>query len=440
MPFGLTNAPAIFQNFINDVLRPFLDLFVMAYLDDILNFSEKLADHKRHVRQVLRAMQENGLHLAAHKCEFHRTSVKYLGFIINTEGCAPDPAKISTVEEWGKPKEEDPPDAKPFRDVKEVQRFLGFANFYRRFIRDYSKIVAPLTHLSSKDIPFHWSDACQTAFDTLKRAFTTAPTLRHFDHDRQIIVETDASDYVSAGVLSQYDDDGILHPVAFFSKNHSPAECNYEIYDKELMAIVRCFEEWRPELEGALHPIQVLSDHKNLEYFMSTKLLNRRQTRWAEFLLRFDFKIVYRPGKAGGKPDALTRRSGDLPEGGDERLQHMEQTVLKPKNLSAELEKLRLAATWLDSIPGRPPPRLPIINIGPHDLTFEAHSVQDLEAMADAELDSAHQAPPPKTCGEAGGKEMRLLADNPPPNGLPLPLDDQITTAYQNDILANGVC
>jgi len=113
------------------------------------------------------------------------------------------------------------------------------------------------------------------AFDTLKRAFTTAPTLRHFDHDRQIIVETDASDYVSAGVLSQYDDDGILHPVAFFSKKHSPAECNYEIYDKELMAIVRCFEKWRPELEGALHPIQVLSDYKNLEYFMSTKLLNR---------------------------------------------------------------------------------------------------------------------------------------------------------------------
>jgi hypothetical protein len=167
---------------------------------------------------------------------------------------------------------------------------------------------------------FIWSDEYSKSFETLKQAFTTAPILRHFDYDREIIVETDASDYVSASVLSQYDDEGILHPVAFFSKKHTPAECNYEIYDKELMAIVRAFEEWRPELEGALHPMQVLSDHKYLEYFMSTKLLNRRQTRWAEYLSRFNFKIIYRPGKAGGKHDALTRRSGDLPQGGDERL------------------------------------------------------------------------------------------------------------------------
>ena len=176
--------------------------------------------------------------------------------------------------------------------------------------------MTPLTHLSGKDVPFVWTPACQTAFDTLKTAFATAPTLHHFDHDREIIVETDASDYVSAGVLSQYDNHGVLHPVVFYSKKHSPTECNYEIYDKELMAIVRCFEEWRPELERALHPIQVLSDHKNFDYFMFTKLLNRRQTRWAEFLSRFNFKIVYRPGKRGGKPHALTRRSEDLPAGG----------------------------------------------------------------------------------------------------------------------------
>ena len=132
------------------------------------------------------------------------------------------------------------------------------------------------------------------------------------------MVETDASDYVSAGILSQFDDNGILHPVAYFSKKHSSAECNYEIYDKELMAIIRAFEEWRPHLESAQGVIDVLSDHKNLEYFTTTKLLNRRQARWSEFLSRFNFKIKYRPGKAGGKPDALTRRSGDLPKGGDE--------------------------------------------------------------------------------------------------------------------------
>ena len=137
-----------------------------------------------------------------------------------------------------------------------------------------------------------------------------------------MILETDSSDFVSAGVLSQYDDSGVLHPVAFFSKKHTATECNYEIYNKELLAIVRCFEEWRLELEGASSPVQVISDHRNLEYFMSTKLLNRRQARWSEFLSRFNFKITYRPGKQGEKPDALTRRSADLPKEGDERLLH----------------------------------------------------------------------------------------------------------------------
>ena len=144
--------------------------------------------------------------------------------------------------------------------------------------------------------------------------------MKHFNPDLEIVVETDASDYVSAGILSQVHD-GVLYPVAFFSKKHSPAECNYEIYDKKLMAIVKSFEEWHAELESTPHPIQVLSDYKNLEYFMSTKLLNRRQAHWSEFLSRFNFKIIYRPGKVRAKPDALTRRSGDLPhEEGDERL------------------------------------------------------------------------------------------------------------------------
>jgi hypothetical protein len=138
-------------------------------------------------------------------------------------------------------------------------------------------------------------------------------------------------------VLSQYGDDRILRPVAFFSKKHSTTECNYEIYDKELLAIVRCFEEWRPELEGTASPIKVITDHRNLEYFTTTKLLNRRQARWSEFLSRFNFQITYRPGKLGAKPDALTRRSEDLPKEGDERLQHQSQVVLKKENFELPL-------------------------------------------------------------------------------------------------------
>lgn len=334
MPFGLTNAPADFQHFINDVLRPFLDTFCTAYLDDILIFSDTLEQHQKHVLQVLDALCKAGLALKPEKCEFHRTSVSYLGLIVSTEGLKMDPRKVEAVSEWPEPKK-----------LKDVQAFLGFANFYRRFIMGYSKIVAPLTALTKKDTKFDFNDSCRKAFQHLKDAFTTAPVLHHFNYDKECIVETDASDYVSAAVLSQYDDEGILHPVAFYSKKHSVAECNYEIYDKELLAIVRAFEEWRPFLEGATHPIRVLSDHRNLEYFMSTKNLNRRQARWSEFLSRFDFVIVYRPGKAGGKPDSLTRRSGDLPEGGDERLQNLSQTVLKPSNVG--LPPLSLSSLYL---------------------------------------------------------------------------------------------
>ncbi|KAH0611235.1 uncharacterized protein H6S33_011662 [Morchella sextelata] len=326
MPFGLTNAPATFQHFINDCVRDYLDMFCTAYLDDILIYSDTFKEHQIHVEKVLEALQRNGVLLKPEKCEFHTQSTTYLGLIIEPNGIKMDPRKVETVKNWTVPK-----------TVKDVQAFLGFANFYRRFIRGFSELASPLNRLTRKDISFGWTPEAQTAFNALKEAFTTAPILTHVDPEKEITVETDASDYVSAGVLSQYDDNGTLRPVAYFSKKHSPAECNYEIYDKELLAIIRSFEEWRPELEGAVHPIAIISDHKNLEYFMSTKQLNRRQARWAEYLSRFNFVIKYRPGKQGGKPDALTRRSGDLPGEGDERQLHQSQVVLKKENLDAKL-------------------------------------------------------------------------------------------------------
>jgi hypothetical protein len=233
MPFGLTNAPASFQHFINDVLWPYLDVFITAYLDNILIYSDNLDEHRIHVQKVLQALCDADLHLKPEKCEFHRQEVTYLGFIISMDGTKMDPTKVTSIQEWLTPV-----------NIKDVQSFLGFANFYRRFIRGYSAIVAPLTHLTGKITIFVWDTACTDSFAALKHAFTTTPILRHFDYDREAIIETDALDYVSAGILSQYDDEGTLHPVTFFSKKHSPVECNYEIYDKELMAIVRAFKEW----------------------------------------------------------------------------------------------------------------------------------------------------------------------------------------------------
>jgi transposase InsO family protein len=267
--------------------------------------------------------------------------------------------------------------------------------------------------LTKKEIKFKWGTEEQAAFAALKIAFTTAPVLRRFDHDRDVIVETDASDYVSAGVLSQYDDDGILHPVAFFSKKHSPAECNYKIYDKELMAIVRAFEEWRPELQSVENPIQVLTDHKNLEYFTTTKLLNRRQAHWSQFLSQFDFRIVYRPGKSGGKPDALTRRSGDLRKEGDNddaRTTENLSIVIKPHQLVATLDSVYLLAHGDTS-----PPPDPVV--------------------ADAPL------PPDPVVADAPPPSDPVVADAPPPPDplLAAELDRLFNEAYEADHFPNDV-
>ena len=199
-----------------------------------------------------------------------------------------------------------------------------------------------MTHLIKKDIPFKWTTECQSAFDALKKAFTSDVILHHYNPDLKIIVETDASDYVSEGILSQYNKNGVLHPIAYFFKKHNPAECNYEIYDKELMAIICTFKEWHSELEGSTYPIDVITDHKNLEYFMFTKQLSCRQAHWSEFLSHFNYHITYRPGKAGGKPNALTHHSGDLPKEGntlDSRHQYQHQTVLKSHILDDKIKK-----------------------------------------------------------------------------------------------------
>ena len=340
MPFGLTGAPSTFQHYINDVLREYLDIFCTAYLDDILIYSNSLKEHQKHVKLVLQALKTAGLQVEIEKCEFHTTETRYLGLIIGIEGIQMDPKKIETVKNWKQP-----------QNLKDIQAFLGFANFYRRFILGFSTIVKPLTALTKKGAHFHWNEACNKAFQLLKDRFIEAPILRWFDPERRIIVETDSSDFVSGGILSQPDDNGVLHPVAYFSKKHSLEECNYEIYDKELLAIIRAFEEWRPELEGAKYPITVITDHRNLEYFMSTKLLNRRQARWSEFLSRFDFKITYRPGKQGLKPDSLTRRSEDLPQRGDQRLTHQSQVILKPKNFDLPAESLPVKSLPVESLP-----------------------------------------------------------------------------------------
>ena len=267
MFFGLCNAPATFQNMMNDLFRDMLqEGWMVIYMDDILIFSDNVEDHHERTRRALQRLQDSDLFLKAEKCEFDRQEVEFLGSIIRPGVVAMDPVKLKAIIEWEPPK-----------TVKQVQAFLGFGNFYRRFIRDYSKIVRPLTELTKKDQPFLWTPECQKAFDTLKKRFTEEPILQIPDPEKPFQIECDASKVATGAVLRQQGEDGLWHPCAYLSKSFTPAERNYQIYDRELLAIVRALEAWRHFLQGSPHPTEILSDHKNLTYFRTVQKLNRRQ-------------------------------------------------------------------------------------------------------------------------------------------------------------------
>ena len=301
MPFGLTNAPATFQHLMNNIFHDLLDKCVIIYLDDILVYSSNDSDHRHHVRQVLRRLRTNKLYAKHDKCEFHARQVEFLGFIVNPNGVSMDIDKVSAIVDWPTPK-----------NLREVQSFLGFANFYRRFIDNYSKLATPLHALTRKETIFNWGETQQTAFTLIKNSIVKAPVLRHYDPALPITVKTDASDYALGAILSQ-EENGLTRPVAFASRKMLPAELNYPVHDKEFLAIFHAFKEWRQYLEGAQVQIQVYSDHRSLEYFLTTKQLTRRQARWSEYMADFHFTIEYRAGRKSTKPDALSRRADHRP-------------------------------------------------------------------------------------------------------------------------------
>ena len=306
MPFGLTNAPASFQYLMNHIFRDVLDIYVIVYLDDILVFSNNEESHIQHVQTVLERLRQHQLFAKLEKCDFHTTHTEFLGYIISPRGVEMDPAKVKAVTQWPVPK-----------NLKELQGFLGFVNFYRRFIVDFSALAKPLHELTRKDVRFVFEGPQMASFNSIKQSITSAPILRHFDPADPVVVETDASDYALGAIISQTDSAGISRPVAFMSRSLSPAELNYAVHDKEFLAIVSAFKEWRHYLEGSSKPVVVHTDHRSLESFMISKQLTRRQARWSEFMSEFNIQIVYRPGKQSTKPDALSRRPDYRPSDTD---------------------------------------------------------------------------------------------------------------------------
>ncbi len=336
MPFGLTNAPTVFQHFMNNIFADMLDVSVVVYLDNILIYSNNPVEHRAHVREVLCRLRANGLYCKGSRCEFHQDSMEYLGYILSPEGLHMSEDKVKAILDWPVP-----------RKVKDIQSFLGFTNFYHRFIHEYSDIIIPLTRLTRKGTPWKFDDKCMAAFNELKQAFTHTPILTHWVPDQQLVVETNASNYAIAAILSIYLEDGEIHPIAFLSQSLHNAELNYDTHDKELLAIFEAFKYWRHYLEGSADLIDVVTDHKNLEYFSTTKILTRRQVRWSEYLSQFNLVIRFQPGKLGGKPDTLTRRWDIYPKEGDSQYAavnpHNFRPVFTQEQLSASL-----CATFLE--------------------------------------------------------------------------------------------
>jgi hypothetical protein len=258
----------------------YLDEFVVAYLNDIIVYSNSKKKHIQHVRKILQRLRETNIQADVDKCEFHITETKFLEMIVRRDDIKIE--KVKTIVKWEKS-----------THLKEVQAFLKFVNFYKRFIKKFFKIAKSFVKLIKKDQLFSWLKDCQTAFDELKKRVTETSILSYFSLELETYLKSDSSNYVSVEILSQKEDDDQIRSIAYFSKTLFFAECNYEIYDKKLLAIIRCFEQWRVELQSVKTFTNVLIDHKSLKYFMIIKKLNRRQTRWIEFLAEFDFKIAY---------------------------------------------------------------------------------------------------------------------------------------------------
>ena len=290
MPFGLSNAPSTFMRLMNEVLRPFSGKFVVVYFDDILVYSRSTVEHEKHLQKVCAKLQAEKLFANLNKCAFLRPSITFLGFVISAAGISVDPDKTSAIREWPTP-----------TSSSDVRSFHGLAQFYRRFIRNFSSIAAPLTELL-KATSFEWSAPADRAFQQIKLALISAPALHLPDFDKLFDVATDASGSGIGAVLSQE-----LHPISFFSEKLSEPKTRYSNYDRELYAVIQALKFWRHYL---LHrEFTLYSDHEALRFLHSQKKLSARHGRSVETLQDYTFSLRHRPGRENKVADALSWRS-----------------------------------------------------------------------------------------------------------------------------------
>ena len=334
MPFGLNNAPATFQAMMDYLCGPtilkheLLGTIIRVYMDDIAIASQNgRAGHIAAVRDVLRIAKDNDLYFKPEKCVFGAPAIDYLGVILEKGVTRMDPVKVAGIRNWPTP-----------TTVKQVRSFLGFCNFYRLFIKGFATHARPLNRLTRKDTDWHWGQTEEDAFTKLKTLVTSEPVLAHPDLRDQFEMEVDASGFAVGAVLMQRKEDGRRHPIGYYSATLNEAERNYDIYDLELLAIVKAFRHWRPLLAGSPHKTKVFSDHLNLQYWRSPQRISRRIAREVLELSEYDFEIHHIKGTANGRADALSRRP-DYDQGDDDN-----------KDVTVLPDALFVRATQVDTI------------------------------------------------------------------------------------------
>ena len=295
MAQGLSNSPSTFVRLLENVLRGLHWKNCLVYLDDICIFSNSFDQHLIDIQQIFDRLRSANLKLKLSKCHFAKTSVSYLGHVISKDGIQPNPDKVSAVADYPKP-----------TTVKQVRSFLGLGSYYRNFIQGFSDKAAPLFELTKKYAKFQWTDECQTSFDSIKTALISSPTLIYPSFEKPFYLFTDCSDVAAGFCLSQYDDDGKEHPIAYGGKSLSTAERNYSITEKECLAIIVGIKRFQHYLMG--QKFYVVTDHSALKWLMHTKEPVNRIARWIMFLQQFNFEILHRSGNKHQNADALSRR------------------------------------------------------------------------------------------------------------------------------------
>ncbi len=317
LSFKLTNESIFFQQYMNDVLWDFLNDFCQVYLDDILIYSKMRKKHRDHVKLVLSQLCEAELQIDIRKCKFNVKEIVFLKVIVSELNLRMNLSKVTVIVSWI-----------TSINLKEIQNFVKFVNFYRRFIKNFLKLVKSFTQLTRKNTSFVWNEICVQVFDNLKKQVSSISVLHHFDLKWQAILKTDVLNYVKDEILSQYNDEKVLHSMIFYNKSMIFIEINYHIYDKKLLVIIRCFKHWRLELKCIELLIQMFINHQTLKIFMKNKQLSWQQVNYLNILLKFNFQIIFRSGKMNTKVNALIRMLLANVSESAQRLEDHFQTIL----------------------------------------------------------------------------------------------------------------